>query len=186
MTDPSTTTPAAAADAAAGKTAVVVMGVSGCGKTTVAELLAHRLGWTLAEADDFHPAANKAKMAAGIPLTDEDRRPWLTALRDWIDESPGSTVITCSALKRSYRDLFASARARVRFLHLHGDPELIRSRMARRRGHFMPTLLLDSQLATLEPLQPDEPGVVVDIADSPAAIVDAAITELGLQSAAHA
>lgn len=183
MTDPSTSTSAAGADPAAGKTAVVVMGVSGCGKTTVAELLAARLGWPLAEADDFHPVANKDKMAAGIPLTDIDRQPWLTALRDWIDESPGSTIITCSALKRSYRALLASADARVRFLHLHGDPGVIRSRMARRRGHFMPTSLLDSQLATLEPLQPDEHGVVVDIADPPEVIVDEAIADLELNPA---
>jgi gluconokinase len=164
---------------------VVVMGVSGSGKTTVAELLSQRLGWPLAEADDFHPEANKKKMAAGIPLTDEDRRPWLIALRDWIDQSPGSTVITCSALKRSYRDLMRTAKADVEFLHLDGDREVIRRRMARRRGHFMPTSLLDSQLATLEPLQPDEPGIVVDIGRPPGGIVDQAIREFGLQSAAR-
>jgi gluconokinase len=176
-TDVSATEPEGAV---AGKTGVVVMGVSGSGKTTVAELMAARLGWQLAEADDFHPPANKKKMAAGIPLTDDDRQPWLRALRDFIDASPRSTVITCSALKRSYRDLLRSAHADVEFLHLHGDPELIRRRMATRRGHFMPTSLLESQLATLEPLQPGEPGVVVDISQPPERIVELAIRELGL------
>ncbi|SDS89778.1 gluconokinase [Microlunatus soli] len=166
--------------ASAPKTALVVMGVAGSGKTTVAELLAEQLGWQEAEADDFHPEANVAKMHDGIPLTDEDRAPWLEILREWIDTQPGSVVLTCSALKRSYRDVLRSAKADVKFLHLDGDPELIRERMSGRRGHFMPLSLLDSQLATLEPLQPGEPGVVLDVDQAPEEIVAAAVRELGL------
>lgn len=165
-----------------GKSAVVVMGVSGSGKTTVAELLARRLGWTEAEADDFHPPANVAKMHDGIPLTDADRLPWLESLRDWISAAPGSVIITCSALKRSYRDLLRTADADVRFLHLDGDPAVIRRRMTARRDHFMPPALLDSQLATLEPLQPEEPGVLVDIDQSTEQIADQAVRALGLRS----
>lgn len=162
------------------KIAVVVMGVSGAGKTTVAEILAGRLGWLEAEADDFHPPANVAKMHSGIPLTDEDREPWLAALRDWIDRAPGSVILTCSALRRRYRDVLRSAKARVEFLHLDGDHDLIRSRITARSGHFMPASLLDSQLATLEPLQPDEAGLVADIADAPEVIADKAIRALHL------
>lgn len=167
-------------DSSAGKTAVVVMGVSGSGKTTVAEILARRLGWREAEADDFHPAANVAKMHDGIPLTDADRGPWLIALRDWIDAAPGSVIMTCSALKRSYRDVLRTANARVEFLHLDGDHEVIRRRITARKGHFMPPSLLDSQFATLEPLQPDEAGVVVDVEGDPEEMADTAIQELHL------
>jgi gluconokinase len=170
-----------ASGAEAGKTAVVVMGVSGSGKTTVADLLADRLGWRQAEADDFHPPENVAKMRAGTPLTDADRRPWLAALRDWISASDGSVVITCSALRKSYRDVLVTADAKVRFLHLDGDPELILERMSDREGHFMPTSLLQSQLATLEPLQPDEPGTVVDIDQTPEQIAADALKVLGLR-----
>ncbi|QGN35745.1 AAA family ATPase [Microlunatus sp. Gsoil 973] len=156
------------------------MGVSGAGKTTVAEILARRLGWLEAEADDFHPPANVAKMHSGIPLTDEDREPWLAALRDWITKAPGSVILTCSALRRSYRDVLRSANARVEFLHLDGDHDLIRQRITSRSGHFMPASLLDSQFATLEPLQPDEPGLVADVADEPEAIADQAVRALRL------
>lgn len=157
------------------------MGVSGAGKSTVAEILARRLGWQEAEADDFHPAANVAKMHDGIPLTDEDRKPWLAALRDWINAAPGSVVLTCSALKRSYRDVLRSADARVEFLHLDGDREVIRRRITARTGHFMPASLLDSQFATLQPLQPDEEGMVADVEDDPEQIADKAMTALHLR-----
>lgn len=161
-------------------TAVVVMGVAGSGKTTVAQLLARRLGWDLAEADDFHSAANVAKMSTGTPLTDDDRAPWLTSLRDWITAEDADVVITCSALRRRYRDVLSGASARVRFLHLDGSPALLAERMGVRSGHFMPTTLLASQLATLEPLQPDEDGVVVDISGSPDQIAARAAAALGL------
>lgn len=168
------------ADTPAEKTAVVVMGVSGSGKTTIAQVLARRLGWQEAEADDFHPAANVAKMHAGIPLTDDDRKPWLEALRHWINAAPGSVILTCSALKRSYRDELRTAAARVEFIHLDGDHAVIRNRITARTGHFMPASLLDSQFATLEPLQPDEAGLVVNVDEDPAVMADEAITALHL------
>ncbi len=161
-------------------TALVVMGVAGSGKTTVAERIAEALGWPLAEADDFHSPANKAKMSSGVPLTDEDRAPWLASLRDWITDERRDVVLTCSALRRTYRAVLRSADARVRFLHLHGTPELLAERMGGRQGHFMPTTLLTSQLATLEPLEADEDGVVVDIAGSPEEIAARALTALDL------
>ena len=166
---------------------VVVMGVAGSGKTTVAHLLGERLGWVVAEADEFHPAANVAKMAAGHPLTDEDRWPWLAAIAAWIGEQDAagrSSVVTCSALKRAYRDVLAAAPGRVRFLHLSGSPDLIGDRMTHRTGHFMPTTLLPSQFATLEPLEPDEDGVAVPVTASPDDVVDAALAALGLTAAA--
>lgn len=159
-------------------TAVVVMGVSGSGKTTIAELLSERLGWPIAEADDFHSPANKAKMAAGVPLTDEDRGPWLASLRDWITAQRRDVLLTCSALKRTYRDVLREAEAEVLFLHLDGSPEQLRSRMEARREHFMPPALLDSQLATLEPLAADENGLVVGIDRSPEEIVAAMLAAL--------
>ncbi|HLL61895.1 MAG TPA: gluconokinase [Propionibacteriaceae bacterium] len=162
------------------KTTIVVMGVSGCGKSTVARQLAERLGWPMAEGDDFHPVANKAKMAAGTPLTDEDRRPWLESLRDWIDRQPSHAILTCSALKRSYRDILRAARGRIRFLHLDGSPHVLGQRMAARKGHFMPAALLLSQLETLERLGPDEDGTVVDIDATESEIVDLALQRLRL------
>jgi gluconokinase len=156
-------------------TCLVVMGVAGSGKSTVARLLADRLGLPMAEADEFHPAANIAKMSAGVPLTDADREPWLRALRDWISEHDAAgrgSVVTCSALKRSYRDLLREASARVRFVHLSGTREVIAARMASRSGHFMPPSLLDSQFAALEPLGDDEDGLTVDVAASPSRIVE--------------
>ena len=164
---------------------VVVMGVAGSGKTTVAHILGERLGWVVAEADDFHPAANVAKMAAGHPLTDEDRWPWLEAIAAWIGEQDAagrSSIVTCSALKRAYRDVLATAPGRVRFLHLAGSPDLIGERMTHRTGHFMPPTLLPSQFATLEPLQSDEDGVTVPVAVSPHSVADAALAALGLRS----
>jgi gluconokinase len=163
------------------KTAVVVMGVAGTGKSTVGQILARRLGWSFAEADDFHSAANVAKMASGTPLTDEDRRPWLESIRTWIDANAGDSVVTCSALRRSYRDILRGAQANVRFLHLSGTQESIGARMAARTSHFMPTSLLASQLATLEPLEGDEDGVVINITGTPEEIVTSAVKALGLR-----
>ncbi|QJW35555.1 gluconokinase [Cellulosimicrobium protaetiae] len=154
---------------------LVVMGVAGSGKTTVATLLAQRLGTEYAEADQFHPEANIAKMSAGTPLTDEDRWPWLEAIRDWLSaeaDAGRSGVVTCSALKRSYRDLLRTARGRVCFVHLDGSPDLLAERMEHRSGHFMPPSLLPSQLATLEPLDDDEPGFTVDVTRTPEEIAD--------------
>ncbi len=162
------------------RTAVVVMGVAGSGKTSIAQELAGQLGWVLAEADQFHSAANIAKMSAGVPLDDEDRIPWLISIRDWIDATDGDVVVTCSALRRRYRDLRSSAAARVRFLHLDGSVAVLTSRINGQNGHFMPPTLLTSQLATLEPLGPDEDGVVVDV-DAPVAVIVArALTALEL------
>jgi gluconokinase len=158
---------------------VVVMGVAGTGKTTIGPLLAARLGVPYAEGDDFHPEANIAKMAAGTPLDDADRWPWLDAIGAWADGRAGlGGVVSCSALKRSYRDRLRAAAPGVVFVHLAGDRSLIEDRMAHRQGHFMPTALLDSQFATLEPLQADEAGVVVDVSGSPEAITDRAVRAL--------
>ncbi len=172
-----------ASSSAKRKTVVVVMGVAGCGKSTVGQMLAQRLGWPFAEADDFHSAANVAKMAAGTPLTDEDRRPWLESIRRWMDDTAADSVVTCSALRRSYRDILRGAQANVRFLHLSGTLESIGARMAARTSHFMPTSLLTSQLATLEPLESDEDGVVINVTGTPEEIVTNAIKVLGLREA---
>ncbi|MDT3398589.1 gluconokinase [Streptomyces sp. B1866] len=150
------------------------MGVSGTGKSTVGALLAEDLGVPYADADDFHPPANIAKMSAGTPLEDADRWPWLDAIGAWArDHSrpgrPGG-VVSCSALRRAYRDRLRAAAPGLCFLHLTGERELIAGRMAARKGHFMTARLLDSQLATLEPLQPDEPGTALDIAPEPETI----------------
>ncbi|MFD3843907.1 gluconokinase [Streptomyces sp. NPDC058642] len=161
---------------------VVVMGVSGTGKTTIGPLLAARLGVPYAEGDDFHPPANIAKMSAGTPLTDEDRWPWLDAIGDWADGRAGlGGVVSCSALKRSYRDRLRAAAPGLVFVHLAGDRALIEDRMSHRQGHFMPTALLDSQFATLQPLQEDETGVAVKVTGSPEEITGRAakaLTEL--------
>jgi gluconokinase len=132
---------------------VVLMGVTGSGKTTLGQLLADQLGWTFVEGDDFHPQANVEKMHRGEPLTDADRAPWLRALRVRIDELAAagrSAVVACSALKQAYRDVLVSGRPEVVFVHLTVPAAVIRDRLDRRRGHFMPAALLDSQLATLE------------------------------------
>lgn len=147
---------------------LVIMGVSGCGKSTVAGLLAGRLGWDLAEGDDMHPAASIAKMAAGQPLTDDDRWPWLARVADWIREHTSARrpgVVTCSALKRRYRDVLRDDP--VIFVYLAGSRELIARRLATRHGHFMPSALLDSQFAALEPPGPDEHAITVGINGSP-------------------
>jgi gluconokinase len=152
---------------------VVVMGVSGSGKTTVGALLARRLEVEYGEADDFHPQANVDKMAAGQPLDDEDRRPWLAAIGAWLAErEQDGAVATCSALKKSYRDTLRASAPSTVLLHVHGSRELLEERMGRRSGHFMPASLLDSQLETLEPLAEDERGLVVDVALTPEEIID--------------
>ena len=158
---------------------IVVMGVSGTGKSTVAAILAERLGFQLEEGDDLHPAENVAKMASGQPLTDEDRWPWLDRIRAWIDErldtqTPG--VVTCSALRKVYRDRLRAPG--VVFVHLNGTREEIFGRLSAREGHFMPASLLDSQLATLETLQPDEDGITVALGRRPMAEADAILTSL--------
>ena len=145
---------------------VVVMGVAGCGKSTVGEPLSAALEWEFAEGDDFHPEANRAKMRAGEPLTDADREPWLEALRGWTEERDRdgvSTVVSCSALRRAYRDILRRADPETFFVHLHGDFDLLLARM-HERDHFMPESLLRSQFDTLEMLGPDEAGVLVDVA----------------------
>jgi len=139
----------------------VVMGVAGCGKTTVGEALAATLGVPFADADDFHSAAARASMAAGIPLTDADRWPWLERLVAWLDEHQSGSVLACSALRRTYRDRLRTASAPVVFAELDVAPAVLRERMAQRVGHYMPVALLESQLATLEPLAADE-GVRLD------------------------
>ncbi|MFE6404221.1 gluconokinase [Streptomyces alboflavus] len=154
---------------------VVVMGVAGTGKTTVGPLLAARLVVPYAEGDDFHPEANIAKMSAGTPLTDDDRWPWLDAIGEWAHGRAGlGGVVSSSALKRSYRDRLRAAAPGLVFVHLTGDRALIEERMRGRKGHFMPTALLDSQFATLQPLGADEAGVDVDVAGTPAEIADRA------------
>ncbi len=143
---------------------IVVMGVTGCGKSTVGQALARQLDLPFADGDDFHPASNIAKMAAGRPLDDDDRRPWLQLIGAWLAlHADSGGVITCSALKRSYRDLVRAGSSCVTFVHLHGTREVITARVAGRPGHFMPASLVDSQLDTLEPLQDDETGLRLDL-----------------------
>jgi gluconokinase len=165
---------------------VVVMGVAGTGKTTIGPLLAARLGVPYAEGDDFHPPANIAKMSAGTPLDDADRWPWLDAIGAWAGGRRGlGGVVSCSALKRSYRDRLRAGAPGVVFVHLSGERALIEDRMAHRQGHFMPTALLDSQFATLQPPAADEAGVTVDVTGSPAEITErAALALAGLETSA--
>jgi gluconokinase len=152
-------------------TSAVVMGVSGSGKSTVGAALAHRLGVPFADADSFHPAANIAKMSAGTPLDDDDRYPWLAAVGQWLADH-GSGVMSCSALKRRYRDQLRSHRPTIEFLHLTGSPELINRRQAERTGHFMPSSLVNSQFNALEPLDSDERGLAIDVGQSIDTIVE--------------
>lgn len=163
--------------------ALVVMGVSGSGKSTIAEKLAERLAWSYEDGDRFHPANNVAKMSAGQPLTDEDRWPWLQAISDEIDRvcrEGEHAVIACSALKRAYRDVLVHGRNDVRIVYLSGSRQLIAERLARRKGHFMPPGLLASQFKTLEPPDRSENHVTVSIDASVNAIVDDIISQLGL------
>ncbi|WP_156721640.1 gluconokinase [Streptomyces apocyni] len=158
---------------------VVVMGVSGAGKSVVGELLAAELDVAYAEADAFHPAANIAKMAFGTPLDDEDRWPWLEAIGEWAKEQEGhGGVVSCSALKRAYRDRLRAAAPGIAFIHLSGDRDLIAERQAAREDHFMPSSLLDSQFATLEPLESDELGITVDVTPTPKEIATQAAARL--------
>jgi len=162
---------------------LVLMGVSGSGKTTVARLIADRLHWAFEEGDALHPPANVSKMAAGHALDDDDRAPWLAKVADWVDarlDAGESGVITCSALKRKYRALIDRRGERVEFVYLHGSRELIASRLAARQGHFMPSSLLASQFDTLEEPAADEPVIRVEIGAAPAAIADAVLDALGL------
>ena len=159
------------------KSPIVVMGVSGSGKSTVGAALAQRLRVPFADADDFHPEANVAKMSAGHALNDEDRHPWLDAIGDWLANHCGEGgVMSCSALKRTYRDQLRKHCPQVRFLHLSGSPEVIGRRQASRPGHFMPASLLASQFDTLEPLEADEHGVVVDVDQDIDAVVENYLT----------
>lgn len=163
---------------------VVVMGVSGSGKSTVGEQVAQRLGIPFVDGDALHPAANVAKMASGVPLTDEDRIPWLRAVGHALAEtSPDGAVVACSALKRAYRDLIRAEAPDAVFAELDGDRALLAARMAARPGHFMPVSLLDSQLATLEPLQPDEDGVRLDVSRAPAELADAIVGAVRAETA---
>ena len=167
-------------------THLVVMGVSGSGKTTIAAMLAERLDRPFAEADEFHPQANIDKMSAGEPLNDDDRWPWLAAMRDWLSSQTAlghPAIVTCSALRRKYRDVLRGADGTVLFVHLAGEPALVRERVESRRAHFMPPALLKSQYDTLEPLETDENGIAVGVAGSPGEIVDSVLVHLGLQVA---
>ena len=163
------------------KLAIVVMGVSGCGKTTVASRLARRLQWDFVEADTFHPAANVEKMRAGIPLGDDDRWPWLDAIAAWIDAARAKgrpCTVACSALKRSYRERIAHGHSDVRFVYLQGPFETVAARMVGRTGHYMPASLLQSQYQTLEEPGADENPVVLSIESPVDSLVDQIVATL--------
>ncbi len=156
------------------------MGVSGAGKTAIGELLAERLGWPFVDADDLHPAANIRKMATGVPLTDEDRLPWLRSVRDVIVEHAGSgrsAVVACSALKRNYRNLLLAGQADTRLVYLRGSPAVLQRRLGERRGHFFDPSLLASQLETME--EPTD-ALVVDVDGELEAVVEAVVAALSL------
>jgi gluconokinase len=162
---------------------IVVMGVSGSGKTTVGALLAQRLGWPFADADAFHPPENVAKMRSGIALTDADRAPWLEAIAHWIDAARGSGrhgVVACSALKQRYRDVITGGHADVRLVHLEGSYDLIARRMAERPHHYMPVALLKSQFEALEPPAADENALVIPVQAPAPDIVERIVARLGL------
>lgn len=159
------------------------MGVSGCGKTTVAATLARRLGWPFEEGDALHPRSNIEKMRAGRPLTDADRRPWLEKVAGWVDERRDrgeNAIIACSALKRSYRDVINRTGSGVVFVYLAAPRETIAARLAGRSGHFMPPGMLDSQLADLEEPAPGEPAVRVDAGPNPGVVAETILQRLGL------
>lgn len=169
--------------------ALVVMGVSGSGKSTIAGRLADRLNWTFEDGDTFHPKANVEKMKAGHPLTDEDRWPWLQAIAAEIDRACAAgrpVIIACSALKRAYRDVLVHGRDDVRIVYLDGSRALIADRLEKRKGHFMPPGLLDSQFAALEPPGADERPLTVSIDGTVDAIVDDIIRQLGVNAASTA
>ena len=161
--------------------AIIVMGVSGSGKSTIGALLAEALGWPFADADGFHPAANVAKMAAGQPLTDEDRWPWLDAIATHIDAARGTgqpVVVACSALRRAYRERLRAGHGDLIFLHLTGAPEVIATRQAARQGHFMPPSLMASQFATLEDPAEEVDAVTVSVSASLHEVVATALEQL--------
>lgn len=163
---------------------VVVMGVSGSGKSTLGRMLAEATGRPFAEGDDLHPPANVAKLSRGEPLTDEDRAPWLDRVAAWMRDQEAAgvdSVVACSALKRAYRDRLREVGPGVQFCLVTASRELLESRLAGRKGHFMPPFLLDSQLATFEPLQPDEPAVEVFGDGSPEEMLKAAVAALRLR-----
>ena len=163
---------------------IVLMGVSASGKSTVMAALATRLGWPTLEGDSVHPPGNVAKMAAGIPLTDDDRGPWLQAISAWIgarERARQSSIVACSALRRPYRELLRRGHPSVWFVSLDVPREVLESRMAPRAGHFMPPSLLDSQLEALEPLDASEPGTTLEAVDPPAELADRIIGTLRLE-----
>jgi gluconokinase len=163
---------------------VIVTGVAGSGKTTISALLAGTLGWPYAEADDFHPPSNVDKMAAGHPLNDDDRWPWLEAIGRWIDARRAAhepAVVSCSGLKRKYRDKLREGRPEVRIVFLQGDRDLIARRLVTRQGHFMKAEMLDSQFEDLEPPEPDEDVLTVQVTGTPPEVVDAIVRSLGLK-----
>jgi gluconokinase len=162
---------------------VIAMGVSGVGKSTVARGLSDALGWTFAEGDEFHSAANVAKLTSGHPLSDEDRWPWLRAIGAWLDEQIDAgrpSVVTCSALRRAYRDVLREGRPEVFFLHLVAGEGLVADRVSHRTDHYMPPSLLHSQFDTLEPLEPDEPGVRVSVDGTAEEVLRRVVAALGL------
>jgi gluconokinase len=164
-------------------TTVILMGVAGSGKSSVLAALVERLGWPALEGDALHPPSNVAKMAAGIPLTDADRAPWLDAIGDWIDERQAerrSSLVTCSALRRAYRDVLRRGRPSVWFVHLDPPRAVLEPRIEHREGHFMPASMLASQLDTLERLEPDEPGTTLAGTDTPDGIAEQVIATLRL------
>jgi gluconokinase len=177
-------TPPAATSAA--PAVVIIMGVSGSGKSTIGELLASRLGWEFTDGDRFHPAGNVEKMHKGIPLTDDDRWPWLDAIAAWIDKTRRGgehSVLACSALKRRYRDVLIGNRPDVRLVFLEGEEELVARRIATRHEHFMPQTLLHSQFEALEAPTPDENPIIVSIAPSPREIVAQIVSSLNMSLA---
>jgi gluconokinase len=162
---------------------VVLMGVAGSGKSSVMAALVARLGWPALEGDALHPPANVAKMAAGSPLSDVDRAPWLDAVGDWISAREAerqSSLATCSSLRRTYRDVLRRGRPSVWFVHLDAARDVLEARIRRREGHFMPASMLDSQLATLEPLEADEPGTTLDATGTPDEIAARVVEQLRL------
>jgi carbohydrate kinase (thermoresistant glucokinase family) len=160
---------------------IVVMGVAGSGKSTIGTMLARRLNWEFADADSFHPASNVEKMSRGVPLTDEDRGPWLEAIAAWMDgltRDGRHGIVACSALKRAYRRLLVGGRKEIRIIYLKGEKDLIAARMAARSGHFMPVGLLDSQFRTLEEPGPEEDPLVVSIDAPPQEMVETILLKL--------